>query len=178
MHKRLHSVPPTGRRRRSVKTKPQFIAPFLGGLFGALLSLGGIWLQDRLTNSNELKRAEREALLATLTLNDYENKPEFIVLSQQAMVSIRYATYSNAESLREHAAFLRKNKFCENELTEDCKRTWVETVAAHRRQLGLDPLSYEDLRLLLDHPLNQLETALNMGRKFGVTGPIQPAKTP
>lgn len=149
--------------------KWQFLVPFLGALLGGLVSLGGVWLQHSLSNTAEVQRAEREALLDTLTLKHYDNKPDFIVLSDMAMTSIRYATYSNADTLKEQAAYLRKNKFCENQLTEECKRAFVEQVAFSRRQLGLDAVSLEDLRVLLDHPLRQLETVRNRARAIGVT---------
>jgi hypothetical protein len=156
--------------------KWQFLVPFLGALLGGLVSLGGIWLQHSLSNTAELKRAEREALLDTLTFKQYDNKPDFIVQSQMAWTIIRHTTYSNAETLKEQAAYLRQNKFCENDLSEDCKRALVETVAFNRRQLGLDPISPDDLRVLLDRPMKQLETALNSARKFGVTLEGDPAQ--
>lgn len=158
-------------RRRS-----QFLMPFLGGLLGGLVSLGGIWLQHSLTNSAELKRAEREALLDTLTLKQYDNTPDSIMQSQMAWTSIRYVTYSDAETLKERAAYLRQQAFCENDISEDCKRAFVESVAFNRRQLGLDPVSLDDLRVLLDRPIAQLEWALNNARKFGVTPDGRPAQ--
>jgi len=159
--------------RRKTGSRPQrkwqFLVPFLGGLLGGLVSLGGIWLQHSLTNSAELKHAEREALLDTLTLKQYDNTPDSVVQSQMAWTSIRYVTYSDAETLKERAAYMRKQAFCENNFSEDCKRAFVESVASNRRQLGLDPVSLDDLRILLDRPIKQLEWTLNNARKFGVT---------
>ncbi len=145
-----------------------FIIWCLSAAFGVVSTLGGVWLADRLSNTSDLKRAEREALVATLAANDYGNKPDSVVMLNLAMNSIRYVTYSDAGILEERAEMLRRNGFCENVLTEECKRSWVESVAVYRRQLGLKPVSNEDLRLLLDHPLKQVEAAINMGRKFGV----------
>lgn len=168
----LHSGTP----EPPIKSRGQFLGPLLGILIGSLLSLTGIWLQQSLANSAELKRAEREALLDTLTFKRYENQPDPLVQADLAFTAIRHITYSNAESLKEQAAYLRANKFCHNEFTEQCKSAMVEWVASNRRQLGLDPVSPADLRLLLDRPINQLEDAVNRGRKFGLTSDGDPAQ--
>jgi hypothetical protein len=168
--------PTLARLARNPNANGSSLCLFLGALLGGLVSLGGIWLQHSLSNTAELMRAEREALLDTLTFKQYDNKPDFIVQSQMAWTIIRHTTYSNAETLKEQAAYLRQNKFCENDLSEDCKRALVESLAFNRRQLGLDPISPDDLRVLLDRPMKQLETALNSARKFGVTLEGDPAQ--
>lgn len=157
-----------GRRsggRASGPRKSTFFPAFWGGLAGAVLSLAGVWLQSYLSDASELKRAERGAVVAVLA--DVEAQSDSQVLLKSAWNHIRYATFSNATILKAHADNLRRDGHCENSVTEECKDVLVRLVATYRQQLDLEPVSQDDLRILLDQPLRQMEAALKAGRPFG-----------
>lgn len=158
------------------REKSQFFPAFWGALLGAVVSLGGVWLQSHFSDASDLKRAEREAVVAILTIQESKDQGDFAVQLKLAMNMIRYAAFSNAVSLKEQADFLRQNSYCENNFTEECKNVLVQSVAAYRRQLRLDPVSAEDLRILLDQPLKQMEAVVATPRpsERGLPGALIP----